>query len=305
MKSVFSIFQRGLQKTKTSLIRRIRGLFQDIEVWDEAVYERLEAALISADLGVDTSMRIVDSIRDRYARGLIRSVDDVLEVARADVAAVFEPGKTAVFQLTVPPPSVILVAGVNGSGKTTTTAKLAHLLKGDGKSVVLGACDTFRAAGIEQLQIWGERVGCPVVAGKAGGDAAAVAFDAVRAGVKRKLDAVLIDTAGRQHTRRDLMDELEKVRKTVDKACPGAPHHVLLTVDASTGTNALVQAREFGRTCSVTGLVLTKLDGSGKGGVVVAIQRELGIPVLFVGLGERLTDLQPFDPRAFARALFE
>lgn len=305
MKSVFSIFQRGLQKTKTSLVRRIRGLFQDIKTWDEAAYERLEATLISADLGFDASVRIVDSIRDRYERGLIQSAEDVLDVARCDIVETFEQSPPTPFALNDFPPTVVLVAGVNGSGKTTTTAKLAHLLKSDGKSVILAACDTYRAAGIEQLQIWGERVGCPVVAGKPGGDAAAVAFDAVQSGRNQNADAVLIDTAGRQHTRKDLMAELEKVRRTVGKACPGAPHRVLLTLDASTGMNALIQAREFGRTCQVTGLVLTKLDGSGKGGIVVAIQRELGYPVLFVGLGESLDDLQPFEPQAFARALFE
>ena len=305
MKSVFSIFQRGLQKTKTSLVRRLRGLFQDIETWDETAYERLEATLIGADLGFDTSVRIVDSIRDRYERGLIRSAEDVLDVARRDIMETFEQSPSVSFALIDSPPTVVLVTGVNGSGKTTTTAKLAHLLKNDGKSVVLAACDTYRAAGIEQLQIWGERVGCPVVAGKPGGDAAAVAFDAVRSACNRNADVVLIDTAGRQHTRKDLMAELDKVRRTVGKARPGAPHHVLLTLDASTGTNALIQAREFGRTCAVSGLVLTKLDGSGKGGVVVAIQRELGYPVLFVGLGEGLEDLQPFDPRTFARAVFE
>ena len=197
------------------------------------------------------------------------------------------------------------MVGVNGSGKTTTTAKLAHLLKQDGKSVLLAACDTFRAAGTKQLEIWGERVGVPVVAGQQHGDAAAVAFDAVKAAISRKVDVLIIDTAGRQHTKKSLMDELGKLKRTIDKACPGAPHEVLLTVDASTGTNALIQAREFGKLCEVSGLLLTKLDGTGKGGVVVAIRHELGYPVYFAGFGEELDDLQPFENKTFAKALFE
>jgi fused signal recognition particle receptor len=197
------------------------------------------------------------------------------------------------------------MVGVNGSGKTTTTAKLAHHFKEDGSNVLLAAADTFRAAGTEQLRIWSERVGVPVVSGSKGGDAAAVAFDAVAAAKQRSADLVLIDTAGRQHTHRGLMEELAKMRRTLDKALPGAPHEVWLTVDASTGTNALVQAREFGKVFKLTGLILTKLDGTGKGGVVVAIRKELGLPVHYVGLGEAVTDLQPFDPEMFARALFE
>ncbi len=201
-------------------------------------------------------------------------------------------------------PTVILMVGVNGSGKTTTCAKLANYFRNQGKNVLLGAADTFRAAGVEQLKIWGKRLGIQVVGGRQGGDAAAVAFDAVKAGKQRNADFVIIDTAGRQHTRLDLMNELSKVKRVISKESPDAPHEIWLTVDASIGSNALVQAREFGKLFPITGLILTKLDGTGKGGVVVAIKEELGYPVRFVGLGEQVDDLQPFDKDAFVEALF-
>ena len=306
MKSVFEVFRRGLQRTKTSLVRRIQTVFSGTEQWDEDSYEELEAALISTDLGVEISSRIVDDVRERYERGLIDSSEDIMAVAREDVAKTLAAHASQKIDVDAgSAPKVILVVGVNGSGKTTTAAKLAHQWQQEGCRVMLAAADTYRAAGVEQLKIWADRVGCEVVGGKKGGDSAAVAYDAVTAARSRDCDVVIIDTAGRQHTRKGLMDELEKIRRTLDKACPGAPHEVLLTVDASTGTNALFQAREFGRKCAVTGLVLTKLDGTGKGGVVVAIQEELDLPVFFVGLGEQLDDLQPFEPDHFARALFE
>lgn len=306
MRSILQVFRSGLQKTKTSLVRRIRGIFSDVSTWDEECYEELEAALISTDLGVDVSMRIVEEIRDRYQRGEISTTEDIMGVAREDVSTLLSRGEGQPdIRYAEEGPTVILLVGVNGSGKTTTCAKLAHLWKEEGKSVLMAACDTFRAAAVEQLKIWGGRLDIAVVAGKQGGDAAAVAFDAADSAVQRKTDILLIDTAGRQHTRRSLMDELVKIGRTVGKACPGAPHEVWLTVDASSGTNALIQAREFGRHCDVTGLILTKLDGTGKGGVVVAIHEELGYPVHFIGLGEEMTDLQPFDVSMFAQALFE
>jgi fused signal recognition particle receptor len=305
MKSIFSIFQRGLRKTKTSLVRRIQGIFSGVEQWDDECYDELEAALISTDLGVDLSMRLVEDIRARYEQGRIETTDDIMSVAREEILAVLRKDAPKVPYLSDTRPTVILVVGVNGSGKTTTAAKMAHEWKQDGKSVMLAAGDTYRAAGIEQMQIWGERIGCPVVAGRQGGDAAAVAYDAVKAAIREEVDVLIIDTAGRQHTRRGLMEELQKMKRTVDKALPGAPHEILLTVDASIGTNALVQAREFGRLFDITGLILTKLDGSGKGGIVVAIRHELGYPVHFIGLGEQMSDLQPFDAEMFTRALFE
>jgi fused signal recognition particle receptor len=305
MKSIFRIFQHGLQRTKTGLLRRIQSIFSGTSRWDDATYEQLEAALVSTDLGVEISLRVVADVRSRYERGLIATTVDVLSVARETVLELLRPDDEAPLRTPPTGPTVILVVGVNGSGKTTTIAKLAHAFRQDGKTVLLAAADTYRAAGIEQLQVWGERVGCSVVAGKQGGDAAAVSYDAVCAAQQRQVDILLIDTAGRQHTRRGLMEELAKIGRSIDKAMPGAPHEVWLTVDASTGTNALVQAREFGRLFGITGLILTKLDGSGKGGVVVTIRQELGHPVRFVGLGEAMDDLQPFDATLFARALFE
>ncbi|MDT8391248.1 MAG: signal recognition particle-docking protein FtsY [Lentisphaeria bacterium] len=305
MKSIFNVFKRGLQRTKTTLVRRVRSIFNENAAWDDDAFDDLEAALLGADLGVEVSLRLVDDIRDRYERGLIKTSDDVLAIAREDMVAALAEGAPGSAELAASGPTVILLVGVNGSGKTTTAAKLARMWRQDGKSVMFAACDTFRAAAIEQLTIWGDRLKIPVVAAKHGSDASAVAFDAVKSAVKNKVDVLLIDTAGRQHTKKGLMDELDKLRRSVAKALPTAPHHVWLTVDGSTGTNALTQAREFGRVCDVTGLILTKLDGSGKGGVVVPIRRELGYPVLFVGLGEGMDDLQPFDADMFAQAVFD
>lgn len=306
MASIFQFFQRGLQKTKTSLFRGLQNLFGGDETsWDEATYEQLEAALIGTDLGVEISSGLVKEIRDRYERGLITTSSDIMAVGQEVILQLLQTGTQPGVRYASTAPTVIMLVGVNGSGKTTSAAKLAHYFMGQGKKVLLAAGDTFRAAGIEQLQIWGQRVGCPVVGGKQGGDAAAVAYDAVCSGRQRGVDVVIIDTAGRQHTRADLMNELAKIKRVVAKEMPEAPHETWLTVDASTGTNALIQAREFGKLFPLTGLILTKLDGTGKGGVVVAIKREMGHPVQFVGLGEQMDDLQPFDPENYARALFE
>lgn len=305
MKSVFNVFKRGLQRTKTTLVRRLQGIFAEVDEWTDGNFEDLEAALISADLGVDIATRLVEDLRDRYERGMVKTADDILRVAEEDLIGILKGHHAPPINQNAEGPTVIILVGVNGSGKTTTAAKLAALFKQDGKSVLLGAGDTFRAAGIDQLKIWGERIGCPVVAGRQGGDSAAVAFDAVQAAQRRNIDVAVIDTAGRQHTRRELMQELEKVHRTAAKACAGAPHEVWLTVDASTGTNALIQAREFGKVCNITGLILTKLDGTGRGGVVVSICHELGYPIRFIGLGEAVEDLQPFDSEMFAKAIFE
>lgn len=304
MSGILDFFKRGLEKTKTSIFRGIRSLFGGVTVWDDAAYARLEAALVATDLGAGISTELVKEIKDRYERGLIATEEDITAVAKEKILSILMEGKPAVINKAASGPTVILMVGVNGSGKTTTTAKLAHNFMKQGKSVLLAAGDTFRAAGIEQLKIWGERLNCPVVAGRHGGDAAAVAFDAVKSGRQRNCDYVIIDTAGRQHTRKDLMDELAKVKRVISKETPEAPHEIWLTVDASTGSNALNQAREFGKLFPITGLVLTKLDGTGKGGIVVAIRRELGYPVHFVGLGEQMDDLQPFDINSYVDALF-
>lgn len=304
MRSLLSAFKHGLLKTKTSLMRNIASIFTGNKAWTEDDYEMLEASLISADLGIKVTERIMTDIRQRYERGEIKTAEDIIEIAEADIRRQFE-GHNAEVTLQENGLTVILMVGVNGSGKTTTTGKLAHLWKQDGKKVMLAACDTFRAAAVEQLIIWGERIGCPVISSHHGADAAAVAYDAVQSAISKNMDVLIIDTAGRQHTKMGLMNELEKVKRTVNKAYPGAPHETWLVVDGSTGTNALIQAREFGKVTDLNGLCLTKLDGSSKGGVVVAIHDELEYPIHFVGLGEKPQDLQPFDADMFAKALFE
>lgn len=304
MSGLFDFFKRGLEKTKTALLRTFSGVFTDAKAWDATTYANLEKALIATDLGANISKELVAEIKDAYERGKISTEEDVIAVAKNRILSILAEGTPAVLNKPSDGPTVILMVGVNGSGKTTSTAKLAHYYMGQGASVILGAGDTFRAAGIEQLKIWGERLGCPVVAGKHGGDAASVAFDTVRSARQRGCDFAIIDTAGRQHTRKDLMDELAKVKRVISKELPDAPHNIWLTVDASTGSNALTQAREFGKLFPITGLILTKLDGTGKGGIVVAIRRELGYPVHFVGLGEQMDDLQPFDAQSYVDALF-
>ena len=303
MKSIFSVFKRGLKKTSTSFSRSITGIFTGAKRWGEAEYEELEAALIAADFGVNISLRIVDDIRERYALGEIGTSEAIIKIAQDEISGILRrhirPLNFAASDLTV-----IMMVGVNGSGKTTSIGKLAHLWTQDGKKVMLGACDTFRAAAVEQLKLWGDRTGCQVISSFQGADPSAVAYDAVEAARARAADILLLDTAGRQHTSRNLMQELEKMRRTVAKVYPDAPHEVWLTVDASVGGNALIQAREFLKSAGITGLVLTKLDGTGKGGMAAAIQEEYELPVFFAGLGEQPGDLQPFDPDFYSEAIF-
>lgn len=303
MKSLFRVFRDGLQKTTTALVRQVQSVFREQAPWTAETYAELEAALLQADLGVEAATRITADLRDRYERGLLHTSADSLEVCARDIQESIDQAAGRRFTLGDARPTVILVVGVNGTGKTTTVAKLAHLFQDDGRRVTLAACDTFRAAAIDQLRIWGERTGCPVIAGTPGADAAAVAFEAAAAARRDGADVLLVDTAGRQHTRKTLMEELGKIARTLGKACPGAPHEVWLTIDASIGTNAVTQAREFNRMVPLTGLIITKLDGTGRGGALVPIVRELRIPVLFAGLGEQMHDLQPFDATLFARAL--
>lgn len=303
MKSIFSVFKKGLQKTATSVARTVGGLVSDVKVWDESTYEDLEAALLSADFGPETTFRLVEEIRDRYQRGLIKTSEDVNEVIREDIATVLERNVRPI-AYNESGPTVILMVGVNGSGKTTTAGKLAAKWTSEGRKVTLAACDTFRAAAVEQLKIWGERVGCHVVASKTGADPSAVLFDAIDSAKARDSDILIIDTAGRQHNKKGLMEELAKMRRTAEKAMPGSPHETWLTIDAGVGSNALRQAEEFAKFADVTGLVLTKLDGTGKGGMAVAIQTKFDAPVFFAGFGESPEDLQPFDPKMFASAIF-
>lgn len=303
MKGIFDVFKKGLKKTKTALLRSFETIFSDIEKWDETTYRKLEAALISADLGVPVTQKIIADIKEQYKLGEIKTSEDIINIATKRVGEILADDNR---ELNINPdgPTVLLMVGVNGAGKTTTTGKLAYMLKKDGKKVMLAACDTFRAAAIEQLKHWGERIDVPVIAGKHGSDAAAIAFDACQSAKSKGMDYLIIDTAGRQHTRQDLMEELPKILRVIRKNTPEAPHEVLLVVDGSTGTNALIQAREFGKACDVSGLVVSKLDGSGKGGVVVAIKDEHTFPIHFVGLGEAPEDLQPFEPEMYADAIF-
>lgn len=302
--SLLNKFTRGLQKTKTTLIQGIQRLFTDTKPWDDETYEQLEETLLATDLGFEVTSQLIENIRDRYEHGEIKTASDIYQIVSHDIQAILDQSPKNPAKTPVNGPLVILIVGVNGSGKTTSIAKLAYKYQKEGKSVLLGACDTFRAAGSVQLERWAEQLGVDVVAGQTGSDAAAVAYDTIKAGLQRKADIIIVDTAGRQHTRKELMDELEKMKRTITKAFPEAPHEVWMTVDGSTGTNALRQANEFGKLCNITGLILTKVDGSGKGGVTVAIAKELGYPVKFIGLGEAKDDLQPFDAQTFVEALF-
>ncbi len=256
--------------------------------WDE-----LEEALIRADLGVPMTMRIIKTLQEREAWALL-GIGDVIKAVRAEIARILPSRPTPIHRANGKP-CVILIVGVNGTGKTTSTAKLAHYLKRDRQSVMLAAADTFRAAAIEQLDIWAKRLGVEMIRGQYGADPAALCYDAYQSALKNKIDFLLCDTAGRQHTKTNLMAELQKVKRTLGKLDPDAPHETLLVVDATTGGNALSQAREFHSALTLNGLIVTKLDGSGKGGIVVAIQDELGIPTRFVGTGEQLDDFAPFD----------
>ncbi len=302
MISLFSSFQKGLQKTATAIERGISSLFKEVKRWDESSFRTLENALIEADFGPSASAAIVRDVRDRYQRGLLSGSDEILSVAGEDLTAMLEkdarPLNMAPEGLTV-----ILMVGVNGSGKTTTAGKLAHRWIREGKKVTLAACDTFRAAAAEQLHLWAERTGAQIVSSRTGADPSAVAYDAVQSALARNADILLIDTAGRQHNKKGLMDELAKMRRIIAKLLPGAPQETLLTLDASIGINAVSQAREFAASSGASALVLTKLDGTGKGGAAVQIQTEFKLPILFVGLGEQPDDLQPFDPRQYASAV--
>jgi fused signal recognition particle receptor len=300
---LFDKFKAGLAKTHSKLVHEIKRIVTLSPKLDAASLDELEAALIGADLGTAMTGQIVDAVKKGYetqgGAGL-----DVFAVAAGEIEKNFS---TANGKLKEVPGgvSVVSIVGVNGTGKTTTSAKLAHFVQSQNKTSILAACDTFRAAAIEQLKLWGQRLKVEVVAGAYGADPAAVAHDAVTAAQARKASFLFIDTAGRLHTKHNLMQELQKLHRVIAKQLPGAPHEVLLVLDASTGMNAMNQAREFNKSVPLTGLVVTKLDGTSKGGMVLAIQKELNLPVKFIGLGEQADDLQPFDAKQFARALFE
>ena len=301
--------EEGVRRTRETWFGRLTGLLQgrhfDNETWDE-----LEEALISADVGVGTASAIVQGARERVSAAKMEPTPEaVLGVVKEQLLALLgdeEPDARGILEAgeSRPRPLVVLVVGVNGAGKTTSIAKLARFFEEAGDRVVLGAADTFRAAAIDQLQSWARRLDVEVIASQPGGDPAAVAFDAVQAGKARGAAVVIIDTAGRLHTKRDLMEELRKVRRVVQRLDPQAPHLTLLVMDATTGQNGLAQARAFTEAVACDGVFLAKLDGTAKGGVVFAIRKELGLPVMFIGTGERAEDLSPFDPRQFVEALF-
>jgi len=299
---LFDKFREGLKKTQDKLAHEIRRIVTFSPKLTEASIEDLEMALIGADFGTEMTTQIVDAVRKSYeSQG--RTGVDVFGVARGELQKALSQED---HNLRKNPNglTVVSVVGVNGTGKTTTCAKLAHWMGQNGHRPILAACDTFRAAAIEQLKLWGQRLNVPVIASAYGADPAAVAHDAVSAGLARNCDYLFIDTAGRLHTKSNLMQELQKLHRVMGKQLPGAPHEVLLVLDATTGMNALNQAREFHKAVTLTGLVITKLDGTSKGGMVAAIARELAVPVKFIGLGEQADDLQPFDATSFANALF-
>ena len=300
---LFQKFREGLQKTHSKLVHEIKRIVTASPKLTSTSMEDLEAALIAADLGPAVTKQIVDAVKKGYeTQG--RAGLDVFAIARAEVEKSLA-GAPAGLRRQPDGLTVVSIVGVNGTGKTTTAAKLAWLTQQNGETAMLAACDTFRAAAVEQLKLWGERLKTPVVAGAPNADPASVAHDAITAAQSRQAAYLFIDTAGRLHTKHNLMQELQKVHRVMAKKQPGAPHETLLVLDASTGMNALVQAREFHKAVPLTGLVITKLDGTSKGGMVVAIQKELGLPIKFIGLGEKPEDLQPFDPKQFAAALFD
>ena len=301
---LFERLQQAVEKTRSGLVDRIEDLVQGRKEIDADLLDELEMTLIASDIGVRTATEILDAVREKVSR---RQLDNAVELKTQIRQHLLE----ILMSADRPPqsvdgePEVILVVGVNGTGKTTTIGKLAHQLRNGDRKVLLCAADTFRAAAIEQLEIWGERTATEVIKQKAGSDPSAVLFDALQAARARKVDYVIVDTAGRLHTKSNLMSELDKMKRTAGRVIPGAPHEVLLVLDATTGQNGLEQARQFTETAGVTGIVLTKLDGTAKGGVVVAIARELGLPIRYVGVGEKIDDLIPFDPESFIQSLFE
>ena len=298
---IFSKINFGLTKTRNKMAGAIDDLFGDAEEITEDLYAQLEEILVMGDVGVVTAVEITDRLKKRVAEKHLRGAQAVKNEIKEIVAELLDGGEDMGL---VTVPSVVLVIGVNGVGKTTTIGKLAARYKAEGKKVILGAADTFRAAAIDQLDIWAQRAGVDIVQHSEGADPAAVVFDTVNAAKARDCDIVIIDTAGRLHNKKNLMDELAKIYRVIDRELPYSDREVLLVLDATTGQNAVNQAREFQNVAEITGIVLTKLDGTARGGVVLAIKHELGIPVKFIGVGEQIDDLQPFNPRAFAESLF-
>jgi fused signal recognition particle receptor len=302
-KSVFERMRQAVTRTRDSLGERIDGVLALTRTVDESALEDLEMSLVASDIGVTTSAEIADNLRERAKRQQIRDGAELKDLLKEQLRAILD--ENAKPPAAVAAPEVIMMVGVNGTGKTTTSGKLAAYFRGRKKTVLLCAADTFRAAAIEQLEVWGERSGVEMVKTKQGGDPSAVLYDALTMAKTRQTDVVIVDTAGRLHTKTGLMAELDKMRRTAQRIVPDAPHEVLLVLDATTGQNGLQQARLFTESAGVTGIVLTKLDGTAKGGIAVAIAREMKLPVRFVGVGEALEDLLPFDSGAFVNSLLE
>jgi fused signal recognition particle receptor len=305
-KTFLQKLRRGLFMTHTEMIERVRESFTPELGIDRAVLDALEEGLLGADVGAELTMELIDEMESRVRSGSIRTFEELSESLREETRRIIpEDVRESRLDVDLHKPFVVLVVGVNGTGKTTTIAKLAKRWQAEGRSVILGAADTFRAAAIEQLQMWAERVGVPLVRHKAGADPGAVAHDTISAAKSRGTDVVLIDTAGRLHNKRHLMDELGKVRRVIGRELPGAPHATLLVIDGTTGQNGVAQASAFMEAAEVDGIVVTKLDGTAKGGVILSIMRQFRIPVYFVGVGEGMDDLIPFDPAAYVETLFE
>ena len=299
--------QEGVRRTRETWVGRIMGVLRSPTI-DDRVWEELEEILISADMGVDTSLALIERLRTQAREGQLNQPEQIFEALKRELVSVLDTGDTAdtwIESSGTTSPFVILVVGVNGSGKTTSIAKLAHHFKEADKRVILGAADTFRAAAVDQLQLLGQRAGVEVVNHQPGADPGAVAYDAFHASRARGADVLIIDTAGRLHTKSNLMEELKKIKRVVNRLDPSAPHQILLVLDATTGHNGLSQAKSFTDAVDCTGIFLAKLDGTAKGGIVVAVKNELGLPILFIGTGEGLQDMAPFDSSDFVDALLE
>jgi len=304
-KTFFDKLKRGLFMTHTEIIEKVKeAVTPDLPI-DQAAIDGLEEGLLGADIGAELTMSLVERIEQRVRDEKIKDVARLTEVLREETRSLIPRRASQIIDTSKAKPFVILVVGVNGTGKTTTIAKLATRFKSEGKTVLLGAADTFRAAAIEQLQLWADRIGVPMVKHKAGSDPGAVAHDTVTAAKSRGADVVLIDTAGRLHNKSHLMNELSKIRRVIEKELPGAPHETLLVIDGTTGQNGLSQAAAFLEAAKVTGMIVTKLDGTAKGGVILSIMRQFDIPVKFVGVGEAADDLIPFEPNDYVDTLFE
>lgn len=303
-KSIFERMRQAVSRTRENLEERIDTVLAMTRTVDEAALEELEMSLIASDIGVSTAAEITNNLRERAKRQQIRDGAELKDLLKEQIRAILDENARPATAVSAPP-EVIMMVGVNGTGKTTTSGKLAAFYRAQGKTALLCAADTFRAAAIEQLEVWGQRSGVEMIRTKQGGDPSAVLYDALTAAKARQTDMVIVDTAGRLHTKTGLMAELDKMRRIAQRIVPEAPHEVLLVLDATTGQNGLQQARLFTESAGVTGIVLTKLDGTAKGGIAVAIAREMKLPVRFVGVGEALEDLLPFDSAAFADSLLE